>query len=306
MKKRKDTKIIMILMVSGRTDIIAFYSNWFRNRYQEGFVDVRNPFYEKQISRIYFSDVDAMMFCTKNPLPIIKYLKEFNKPILFHITLTPYKQDIEPNVPPKKEIIKAIKEISSILGKDRVVVRYDPVFLSDKYNIDYHVKAFQRLCNLLNGYVKTIIISFLDDYKNVRKNAKTLNFRPFTEFDYQRIGLEFSSIANKNNMTVQTCFEERNLIEYGFKKGECLSHELAYHLTGKANFKSWTARKGGKCHCVEMVDIGVYNSCKHFCKYCYANYDERKVENNFKNHDPKSSLLIGHLQDDDIIKIRKK
>ena len=54
-----------------------------------------------------------------------------------------------------------------------------------------------------------------------------------------------------------------------------------------------------------MVDIGVYNSCKHFCKYCYANYDENKVSDNYNKHNPKSSLLIGELSDDDIIKIRK-
>ena len=80
----------MILNVSGRTDIVAFYSDWFRNRYQEGYVDVRNPFYPKQVSRIYFEDVDAIVFCTKNPLPIIDYLEEIKKPILFQVTLTPY------------------------------------------------------------------------------------------------------------------------------------------------------------------------------------------------------------------------
>ena len=93
-------------------------------------------------------------------------------------------------------------------------------------------------------------------------------------------------------MVVQTCFEDRNLTEYGFKKGECLSHELAYKLTGKT-YKSWKARKERKCECVEMVDIGCYNSCKHFCKYCYANYDEKSVRLNRINHNPKSAFLIG-------------
>ena len=105
-------------------------------------------------------------------------------------------------------------------------------------------------------------------------------------------------------MTVQTYFEDRNLVEYGLIKGECLSHELAYKLTGKS-YKSWTARKERKCNCVQMVDIGVYNSCKHFCKYCYANYNEKEVINNYKKHNPNSSLLIGELESDDIIKVRR-
>ena len=295
----------MILNVSGRTDIVAFYSKWFMNRYKEGYVDVRNPFNRKLVSRIFFSDVDAILFCTKNPIPILNYLKEMKMPIIFQVTLTPYQKDIEPFVPPKEQVIEGIKKVSEILGKEKVYVRYDPIFLSEKYNLEYHTKAFERVCTLLDGYIDYIIVSFIDDYKNVRKNLPVLKYREFTENDYKTIGENFSKSARKHNIMVQTCFEERNLVEYGFIKGECLSHELAFSLTGKT-YKNWKARREGKCNCVEMVDIGDYNSCKHFCKYCYANYDEKRVEKNHKQHDPTSSLLIGHLKEDDIIKERKK
>lgn len=294
----------MILNVSSRTDIIAFYEKWLIKRVEAGFVDVRNPFNPKLVNRINFSDVDLILFCTKNPIPILNDLNKIKIPYLFQITITPYKRDIEPNVPSKKEVIEAVRKISQAIGRENISVRYDPIFLSEKYNIDYHIKAFNKLCMLLNGYVETIIVSFLDEYKNVLKNKNVLQYRKFTEEDYKIIGKNFSKIAKLNNMKVQTCFEDRNLTEYGFTKGECLSHELAYKLTGK-KYKSWKARKERKCNCVEMVDIGVYNSCKHFCKYCYANYDEKIVNNNFQNHDVNSSLLIGNLEMDDIIKTRK-
>lgn len=295
----------MILNVSGRTDIVAFYTDWFMNRYHEGFVDVRNPFNPKLVSRIDFSDVDAILFCTKNPIPILNKINEINKPIIFHVTLTPYKKDIEPNVPPKGEIVEAVKKLSKIIGKDNLVIRYDPVFISAKYTLDYHIRAFENLCSLLDGYVSKILISFLDDYKNVRKNEKVLNFKELEESDYKAIGESFSTSALKHHMIVHTCFEDRNLLEYGFAKGECLSHELAFKLTGKT-YKNWTARKEQKCNCVQMVDIGVYNSCKHFCKYCYANFDERQVNNNYIKHNKNSSLLIGNLNNGDIIKERVK
>ena len=293
----------MILNVSGRTDIVAFYSEWFINRYKEGYVDVRNPFNPKLVSRINFKNVDLILFCTKNPIPILDKLKYIDKPILFHVTLTPYKKDIEPNVLPKGLLIESVKKISKIIGIDNIIVRYDPIFLNDKYTVSYHVKAFDKLCNLLNGHVKKIIVSFIDDYKNVRKNQKILNIKEFTEADYKKIGQNFSQSAKKNGITVQTCFEDRNLVEYGFIKNDCLSHELAYKLTGKT-YNKWSARKGKKCNCVKMVDIGNYNSCKHFCKYCYANYDEKQVFDNFNNHDPNSSLLIGRLNSSDVIKER--
>lgn len=295
----------MILFASGRTDIPAFYSNWFINRVKAGFVDVRNPFNQKLVSRIYFSDVDLIMFCSKNPLPMINKLDTLNVPVLFHVTITPYSKDVEPNIPDKRLIIDGVKKLSLVLSIDNVVVRYDPIFLSDKYNVDYHIKAFDKLCKNLNGYVNKIIVSFMDEYKNVRSNKNILKYRAFTREDYKKIGEAFSKSAHDNGMSVQTCFEDEDLTEYGFVKGECLSHELAYILTGK-KFKSSNVRKEKKCECVQMVDIGDYNSCMHMCKYCYANYDEKAVSNNFERHDDNSSLLIGSIQRDDVIKVRKK
>ena len=295
----------MILFASGRTDIPAFYSNWFINRVKAGFVDVRNPFNQNLVSRINFSDVDLIMFCSKNPLPMINKLDILKVPVLFHVTITPYGKDVEPNIPDKRLIIEGVKKLSLVLGIDNVVLRYDPIFLSDKYNVDYHIRAFDKLCKNLNGYVNKIIVSFMDEYKNVRSNRGILRYRTITKEDYKKIGEAFSKSAMDNGMSVQTCFEDNDLTQYGFIKGECLSHELAYILTGK-KFKSSNVRKEKKCECVQMVDIGDYNSCMHMCKYCYANYDEKAVSRNFEMHDDNSSLLIGSVQSDDVIKVRKK
>ena len=295
----------MILNISGRTDIVAFYSDWFINRLDEGFIDVRNPFNPKMVSRIMMDDVDLLFFCTKNPDPILDKLKDIKKKIYFHVTLTSYKKDIEPHIPPKGKVIESIKKLSNIIGKENLVIRYDPIFISEEYSLDYHVKAFDKLCELLDGYVCKILIHLINDYKNVRNNYSTLKYRKLTVKDYEIIGRSFSESAKKHNIVVHTCNEERDLTEFGFIKDDCISKELAFKLTGKIYKKKWKARKDLIYQCVEMVDIGVYNTCKHFCKYCYANYDEKKVSNNYNKHNPKSSLLIGELSDDDIIKIRK-
>ena len=94
----------MILFVSGRCDIPAFYSEWFFHRLEAGFVDVRNPYNEHQISRIRLSDdvVDCILFCTKDPRPMLPRLKEIPFPYLFHVTLTGYHSDIEPGVRDRK------------------------------------------------------------------------------------------------------------------------------------------------------------------------------------------------------------
>ncbi len=291
----------MILNVSGRTDIVAFYTPWFINRYRAGFVDVRNPFYTKKVSRIYFSDVDLIVFCTKNPLPILPYLKEIKQPIVFHITLTPYKKDIEPNVIDKNLIIDGIKEIAKIIDIDQVFVRYDPILVNDKYTLEYHIKAFEKMCSRLSGVVKHIIISFIDFYKNVEHHANDLQLKNLQNADYDFLAKNFSLIAKKYHMTIQTCYENFDFSLYGISNEVCMSKQFAYLLTGK-KYKKWQARQ---CGCVQMVDIGVYNSCHHLCKYCYANYNERQVSKNILNHDLNSSLLIGHLSEDDEIVCRK-
>ena len=110
-------------------------------------------------------------------------------------------------------------------------------------------------------------------YKNVRKHQIELQIKEFTEIDYKLIGTSFSQIAKEHGMSVQTCFEQRDLCEYGFRKDVCMSVEEAFLITGK-KFKKWKARD---CGCVEMVDIGQYNTCRHYCKYCYANFDEKRI-----------------------------
>lgn len=144
----------------------------------------------------------------------------------------------------------------------------------------------------------------MDDYKNVKKNMKYIRAKKLNDEDYKQIGINFSKSAKENGMTVQTCFEDIDLVKYGFIKNDCLSHEFAYKLTGKTNFKNYNIRKGNKCKCVSMVDIGSYNTCNHFCKYCYANYDEKEVINNFNKHHIDSTLLLDYLREDDIIKRR--
>lgn len=291
----------MILNVSGRTDIVGFFTPWFLNRLKEGFVDVRNPFYPKKVSRIYFKDVDLLVFCTKNPLPILPYLKEIKIPYIFQVTLTPYQKDIEPNVPDKKKIIKAIQDISSIRGMDYLYVRYDPILINEKYTIEYHIKAFEKLCSLLDGIIKHIIISFVDIYKNVEKNRNVLQLKEITQEDKAKLCKNFSEIAKKHGIIVQSCYEN-DLSMYGILNEPCISKELAYQLTGR-KYPKWSARN---CGCISMVDIGEYNTCHHLCKYCYANYNEKRVEKNRQKHEVTSSLLIGNLKEEDEIKVREK
>lgn len=284
----------MIINASGRTDIVAYYMNWFVNRWNEGYFDVRNPFNPKLVSRIFVSDVDMIVFCTKNPLPLLDTIHLFSVPIQLQVTITGYFKDMEPQVPDKGEIIACVQKLSSYLGKENVCVRYDPILLNSKYDVDYHIRAFNKLCTILKGYVSKMIVSFVDDYKNVRNNH--LDYHEPSNEEY----LKLKEAFEKNDMKIVSCME--NEYHIGDEKDCCISIKYAFERTGKF-FKEWKARD---CHCVNMVDVGAYNSCLHGCKYCYANFDSKKIVSNYKMHDVNSSLLIGHLNLDDQVKIRRK
>lgn len=297
----------MILFVSGRCDIPAFYSEWLFHRIQAGFVDVRNPFNPHQISRIPLEErnVDAMLFCTKNPLPLLPHLQEIPFPSLFHITLTPYHADIEPYVPNKKTIMQAIKQLSATVGKEQVVLRYDPILLSQRYTIAYHEKAFTAMLEQLHNDISLVILSFVDLYKNTRKNQFLMQMEELKESDMRELGKRLGAIAKRFAVPIQTCGEEIDLHMYGIERGACISKEIMERLLHRP-YEIPKGKTVRNCNCLPFVDIGDYNACAHLCKYCYANYQEDEVRRRMNLHDPTSSVLLGHIEDEDIITIREE
>lgn len=291
----------MILSVSRRTDISAFYSEWFINRIKDGYVYVKNPFNAKQISKINIKPdvVDCIVFWTKDAKPIMKYLDELkNYKYYFQFTVTPYKKDIEPNVRDKSQIIDTFIELSTLLGKDKVILRYDPIFLTDKYTLNYHKNAFEKLCNRLGNYTNKVIISFLDDYKKVSRNMKGINIKEITKDDIYDISSYFSSIAKENGLKIETCGEEVDLSEFGIEHGRCVDGDLIEKIVGYKlkNLKRDGNRSGCLCH--ECIDIGQYDTCAHGCLYCYANINKNKAEENFNKHNKNSPLLFGEYNEE--------
>lgn len=167
----------MILSVSRRTDIPNYFSDWFINRIREGYLYVRNPMNAHQISRIALSPetVDCMVFWTKNPenmLGQLDFLRDYT--YYFQFTLTGYGREVEPGLPHKREkLIPVFRRLSEKIGKQKVIWRYDPVFISQKYTVEYHLRAFAEIADSLAGYTEKSVISFMDMYeKNTEKYSR--------------------------------------------------------------------------------------------------------------------------------------
>jgi len=297
----------MIISASRRTDIPAFYSDWFFNRLREGYLMVRNPMNIHQVSKIILSPdiVDCIVFWTKNPEPMLKRISELNKyNFYFHFTLNSYDKSIEPNVPEKKHLISVFKELSKMIGEERVIWRYDPILLTDIFNKEYHIKWFEVLAEKLSGFTCKCVISFIDFYKKTERNLRGLNLIPFNNDIINEIAFNFSRIAQKYGMVIETCSEEIELEKYNIKRGKCIDDELISRIAGKKISLEKDPNQRTVCGCVKSVDIGAYNTCKHNCIYCYANFNKDMVINNTKQHNVNSPLLYGDLGDDDIVKTK--
>lgn len=298
----------MIISASRRTDIPAFYSKWFINRIKAGYLLSVNPMNRKQVSKIILDPniVDCIVFWTKNPAPLIEkldLLKAYK--FYFQYTITPYPSIIEKYVPPLEKRIEVFKRLSDLIGPEKVIWRYDPIFLTDKFDLNFHLDNFQKIAVQLNTFTEKCVISFLDVYKKCERNLKNINFRILSEIEINLIASEISSIAKTLNIRIETCAEDLDLSVYGIKKGKCIDDELISRIVGCSKKIEKDRNQRNECGCVTSIDIGTYNSCVHNCLYCYANFKHDQAKKNFKKHNPDSEILIGELRGDEKISVRK-
>lgn len=293
----------MILNTGQRTDIPAFYAKWFHNRLKEGFVMVRNPYYPKLVTKFALDPkvVDVIGFCTKNPRPLFPYLEEL-KPFgqIWHISITGFEKDLEPNVPKIEEVIKDFQFLSKRLGAKAMNWRYTPIIVNEKYTVERHIKTFEMIASQLEGYTANVIFGFLDSYPKLSKIHPEL--KDCSDETKILLSKAFLEIAKRHKMNLRLCSKEKGLADYGIDVDGCMRIEDYERSIGaRLDVKEKMEARKGYCACFLSNDIGAYNSCPHLCAYCYANGRKEEVLRNFKTHDDDSPLLLGHLKEDDQI-----
>ncbi len=299
----------MIISASRRTDIPAFYTPWLMNRLREGYVLVRNPMNYHQVSRVSLEPevIDCIVFWTKNPEPLLPYLPEIEKKYSFYFqyTLNAYDRDMEPGLPSLTDKMDTFRRLADMIGPERVIWRYDPVILTNRYSTEYHLQAFEYLAEKLEDMTNKCVFSYVDMYPKILKNMKSVSADLVGTEDMQMLAEAFAKSAVRHHMKPETCAEGIDLEALGIKHGHCIDGELISKLTG------WTL-KGKKdpnqrveCGCMESIDIGQYNTCRHGCKYCYANFNPASVALLSGKHDPESEFLVGGREDTDKVTERK-
>ena len=287
----------MLLSASRRTDIPAFYSEWFMNRIKNGIVKTRNPFNPAQTKEIVLTpeNIDCIIFWTKNPaemLDKVEELEERGYDFYFQFTLTSYDQTLEPEVPKKKYLVDTFCHLAEKIGKEKVVWRYDPILLTEKIDKQYHFRYFDFWADKLKNHTERCIISFLDLYRKTERKLASFNLQSVTEEDKREIAKKLKEITDGYGLRLETCAESVDLSGLDISPGKCVDDRLIEKITGNRLDISQDKNQRDNCHCIKSVDIGAYDTCQHNCLYCYANQNDRKIRERIKKHDPQAPFLL--------------
>ncbi len=326
----------LIISASRSTDIPAFHSEWMVNRIAKGYICRINPYNRSNLQYISFQNMRLIVFWTKNPEPMIEHLTSLDQSGLnyyFQFTLNNYeKEGFEPNLPSLKRRLKTFIRLSELMGREKVIWRFDPLLLADHLTIRELLNRISEIGNQLVNHTNKLVFSFADilRYRNVQHNLirgipiynpSNVHQSEFT-FDQKIVFAEgiqkLLNYWNKVNPDFQiaTCAEDIDLEKYEIVHNKCIDDELIAKLFpndhrlmdflciipkdqlpfgDESHLKRPNLKDKGQrkaCGCIMSKDIGTYNTCNHLCVYCYANSSSSAVKKNLTELDSSSESLL--------------
>ncbi|MEI6140440.1 MAG: DUF1848 domain-containing protein [Mariniphaga sp.] len=325
----------LIISASRSTDIPSFHAEWLINRLKRGYVSWTNPFNRANVQYISFREARLFVFWTKNPEPMLQhlnYLDEHGLHFYFQYTLNDYENEgFEPNVPPLAKRVETFINLSKLIGKEKVIWRFDPLLLTEQLTVKELLQRILGLGNQLVSFTDKLVFSFADvlSYQKVRQNLiRETNF--YTKSD---IHLAEFSMDQKNEFAegihkilpewqkinpyfrIATCAEDIDLEKYEIDHNKCIDNNLIERLFPNdrqlmellgvkpkelllfgedAQEKKPNLKDKGQrkaCGCMISKDIGSYNTCNHLCVYCYANTSPSVVKKNLQVLSPNSESI---------------
>ncbi len=283
------------ISASRRTDIPAFYSDWFINRLKAGRVFVRHPYANKLVRvSLLPEDVSAIVFWSKNYSPLLGKLgriEETTRNLFFHFTITA-NRELESDTPDYRDAIRDYIHLAGRYSPEQIVWRYDPIAITDHLSFEIHEERFIRCAELLKGRVRKCIISFVHPYKkvlaNMQKHARH-QLASLTEDQMREYARRLAGRAGTFGIRLFACCNDF-LLPAGIGKASCVDgRSMAAMFNAPINVRPAATRK--ECACTRSVDIGAYDTCAHGCVYCYANSDQNKAAAALQRHDPAWNAL---------------
>jgi len=290
----------VIVSASYRTDIPAFYAEWFLRRLDEGFALVRNP-YSAQMYRVDLRPqrVTGFVFWTRNFGPLLERLdrlRAFGRPFVVQFTITDYPRQIEPAVIPAEKAVAQMHRLAREVHPLCPVWRYDPVLFTSLTPTEFHERNFARLAAALEGATDEVVISFAQIYAKSRRNLDAAARRHgFTWTDApddakRELAERLALLARRHGMRLTVCSQPEYLAPAA-EEARCVDVRRLARISGEPLEAPLKGNRPG-CACHESRDIGEYDTCPHGCLYCYAVRHRRVALARYRAHDPASPSLL--------------
>lgn len=289
-----------IISISRRTDVPAFYGDWFIRRLEAGFAGWENPFGRQRcLVSLQRADVRCLAFWSKNFRPFLPHLQSLKArgwPCFFNYTVTGLPPAFESDLVPAADAVDSLKALSALFSPDHVTWRYDPVVVSERTPPEYHLDRFEELSAALEGQVTRCAFSFPTRYGKVERSfALFEREQGFGILDpavaaRRDLAGRLAEIGARHGIGLYTCCGD-GLVGGSIQKAHCLDGNAIARIYdgGRRQEAGRPTRK--ECGCAASVDIGAYDTCPHGCIYCYANINKRQAVRRHQAHDPDSAFL---------------
>lgn len=289
----------MIVSASYRTDIPAFYGEWFANRLRAGYCTAVNP-YNRRPYRVPLKpgDVDGFIFWTKDLSkfhPVLAEVKERDLPFVVQYTITVYPQALERRASGLARPVEDMKYLAGEYGPRAAVWRYDTMLVTSLTPLDYHREKFRMLAGLLEGSTDEVVVSFAHMYAKTRRRLeRAAGVHGFTwedpcEEDKRRFLGELAVIARERKMRLTVC-GQRGLLSPGVEDASCVNAQRLSDIAGRPIEAAGRSHRDG-CGCHASRDIGAFDTCPYGCVYCYAVADPEAALRRYRAHDPRAESL---------------
>lgn len=290
----------MIISASYKTDIPAFYGEWFMNRLRAGYCRMVNPYNQRAIRvDLTLAGVDGFVFWTKNVGPFLPQLDEVAErgyPFMVQVGINGYPRSLEFSVVDAQRSVGHMKVLRGRYGPRAAVWRYDPIVFSSVTPLDFHRRNFAQLARSLAGMTDEVVVSFAQIYKKTRRNmewaAKQFGFVWEDPADSVKLALaeELATLAQQHGMRLSMCAQEAYLAP-GVQAAHCVDGQRLAEIAGHPLA---AGIKGNRpdCLCYQSRDIGEYDTCPHGCVYCYAVQNRALAQMRYRAHDPAGEFLF--------------
>jgi len=289
----------MIISASYKTDIPAFYGDWFLNRLKAGYCMMRNPLNRRPI-RVGLSkgEVDGIVFWTKNLRPFLRHLDviaEMSYPFTIQYTINGYPASLEKHVVDWTRSVEAARTVAARFGPRCVVWRYDTIILSCETPREFHVENFSRIADALEGSTDEVVVSFLQLYRKTSRNLDAMAQQTGNRWwdptvdEKRELAALLYEVASKRGMQLTIC-SQTDLLSVQ-QPARCVDAKRLADVAGHPIPAEVKANRPG-CECADNRDIGDYDTCPHGCVYCYAVRSQSLAVKRFRTHNPDSEYLF--------------